>query len=40
MEACKDLDALRPLLVRARQMIAGLRGSRAADEYIHLLSGL
>lgn len=40
MERCNNLDTLRPLLVQARQMIAGLRGTKAADEYISALSAL
>lgn len=40
MERSKDLDSLRPLLVHARQMISGLRGAKAADDYISALSAL
>jgi hypothetical protein len=40
MEATQDLAALRPLLVRARDLIAASRGQQAANNYITELSAL
>lgn len=40
MERCKDIDALRPLLANARQIIVNTRGALAAAQYINALSEL
>lgn len=40
MEATRDLATLRPLLVRARDLIAMTRGQKAAADYIAALSAL
>lgn len=40
MERTKDIEALRPILITARGVIANLRGERAAADYIAALSAL
>lgn len=40
MENCNNIEALRPILVTARGVIANLRGERAAADYIAALSAL
>jgi hypothetical protein len=40
MERAKDFDALKPMVLQARDTIAGMRGQQAANDYITALTSM